>query len=139
MSKVRINFSQKKIYKQLENKSRKAIVGLKGEIVRTTDPYVPLDKGQLKKSALPSVYSPNNLIIWNTPYARFVYHGMLMVDAETGSVRSKKNGEKKVTSTKLNYHSGDSKRKEKWFERSKVANQSKWTKFFERILKFYGQ
>lgn len=139
MPKVRINFSQKKIYKQLENKSRKAIVGLKGEIVRTTDPYVPFDKGRLKTSATASIYRSDNLIVWNTPYARFIYHGLLMVDSITGSAWARKWRKKKLTDTKLNYQSGDSKRKEKWFERSKVANQSKWTKFFERILKFYGQ
>lgn len=50
------------------------------EVMRASDPYVPMDTGVLKNIAK----NCGDEILYNTPYARYQWYGKLMVDPYTG-------------------------------------------------------
>ena len=57
--------------------------------VKYCDPYVPVgDSMVLLDSAYRSTEFGSGEIVWNTPYAHYMYEGILFVDPETGRVRS---------------------------------------------------
>lgn len=91
------------------------------EIIRNCDPYTPFDRGVLKGSA--RVELP--YVTWNTPYARYMYYGKLMVDPNTKKGAffnenygfwSRKGVQKELTDTPLNYQ-GAPMRGSHWVER----------------------
>ncbi len=89
---------------------------LDNEVLRTTEPYVPLDTGKLKQAGILGTTIGSGEIVYNSPYARYQYYGKLMVGKAP----------KTLTNTDLDYHSGDSKRGAMWFERSKADNLDAW-------------
>lgn len=83
------------------------------EALDQCNPLVPIDTGILKQSG--HIENDGELIVWNQPYAKFQYYGMLMVDEVTGSPWSKKDGKKKLTDIPLKYQSqGES----HWFDKA---------------------
>ena len=89
------------------------------EVLRQCEPYTPRDTGTLVNSGTLSTDIGSGQVIWNTPYARFLYYGVLMVSPSTGSPWAKA-GEKKVSTGKeLQYHGGGMRGK-MWFQRWKA-------------------
>ena len=59
---------------------------LRGEVERYSDPYIPFSKGELKNNkSHPNSYS----IKYNTPYARYQYHGKVMIGKAPKRVTNK--------------------------------------------------
>lgn len=82
------------------------------EVLRMSDPYVPMQSGALKLSGTLATDIGSGEVNWNTPYARCQYYGKLMVGSAP----------KTLTNTNLQYHGGG-KRGAKWFERMKVDHK----------------
>lgn len=78
------------------------------EVAKRSDPYVPMQQGILKNTAIIEA----DRIIYNTPYARNMYYGKVMVDPVTGAAgfltkdgwRSRKGVKKIVSDREYNYH-----------------------------------
>lgn len=64
------------------------------------DKFVPYRKGNLRKI----VFEGDNYISYNSPYAHYVYEGILYVDPETGSSWARKDVTKVPTGKELVYH-----------------------------------
>ncbi len=62
------------------------------EIWRLSDDYIPFDKGMLKNNS--SMNLDGTQVIYNSPYARYQWYGMLMVDPDylVGGFPLTKNG-----------------------------------------------
>ena len=82
------------------------------EVLRLSDPYIPFQSGQLKRSGTLATDIGSGEVNWSTPYARYQYYGKLMIG----------NAPKTLTNIDLQYHGGG-KRKEKWFERMKIDHK----------------
>lgn len=89
---------------------------LDNEVLKTSEPYIPMDTGALKQSGINGTVVGSGKLVYNSPYARYQYYGKLMVGKAP----------KTLTNTPLNYHSGDSKRGAFWFERAKADHLEKW-------------
>ena len=63
---------------------------------RYMDKYVPYDEGNLRKNV--DIYP--NKIVYDSPYAHFIYEGILYVDPVTGSSWARK-GTKKNTNRNI--------------------------------------
>lgn len=87
------------------------------EVLRICDPYIPFESGQLKASGQENTIIGSGKVVWDTPYARYLYHGKLMVDPDTGSSWAKAGGRKVLTQTDLNYQGGPT-RGAYWFDRA---------------------
>ena len=83
------------------------------EVLRLSDPYIPFQSGQLKRSGSLATDIGSGEVCWSTPYARYQYYGKLM----DGSAP------KTLTNIDLKYHGGG-KRGSKWFERMKVDHKT---------------
>ena len=55
MPKITFKFDVTKCIQENEKKKKKALAMLKSEIIRTTEPYVPFDKGELARSVYSSI------------------------------------------------------------------------------------
>ena len=80
------------------------------EVLRRTDPYVPLDSGLLKDSALLASSIGEGLLVYSTPYAAAQYYN---------------------TATTRTY---DTQRGGKWFERMKADNADALVAFVRRAM-----
>lgn len=68
---------------------------------RYMSPFVPGgENGELNKNAVPF----DDCIDYISPYAHYMFEGILYVDPKTGSPFARKGVEKIPTDTKLNYH-----------------------------------
>lgn len=89
------------------------------ECLRNMKEYTPKISGTLEKSPKLNTVIGSGTIRQNTPYARYLYYGWLMVSTITGSAWSK--GESKMlTGVELEYSkSVNPKAGKLWFERMK--------------------
>lgn len=82
------------------------------EVLRLSEPYVPLDKSGLKDSGHTEGGTD---IVWNTPYAHYMWEGIVYEDPQLHCAgfktengwRSRKDVEKVPTDRKLKYGNGN--------------------------------
>ena len=121
---IRFDFDERATLSRLNLESGGAVqYALDSAIVRTTDPYVPMDTGVLAQTV---TGIGTGLIKYNAPYAQYQYYGMAMV-APNGSAWAKLGETKHLSGEPLHY------KPEKhplagafWFERSKADNLETW-------------
>lgn len=88
------------------------------------DPYVPMQKGMLKNTRIIGT----DTVTYNMPYAKFQYHGKVMVGTKSGSPWAKSGERKSVTDKDLTYHGAPTRgafwNKRMWADKkAKVLNQ----------------
>lgn len=91
-----------------EGRYSKAQMFVDSEVLRLSSPYIPFQSGMLEKSGILSTTVGSGEVIWNTPYARYLYYGKVMVGRAP----------KKVINKDLQFH-GAPMRGAFWFERMK--------------------
>lgn len=102
------------------------------QIQKDTSPFVPALTGALDQRTR----VVGNTVIYPGPYARFLYHGKVMVDPETGSSYAKKGGTKVVTDKDLVFNkSMHAQAQANWFEASKAQNLEKWVRTADKAVK----
>lgn len=102
------------------------------QVKKDTSPYVPWLNGMLDRKT--DVIG--NAVIYDTPYARFLYYGKVMVDPDTGSTYAPKGGTKVLTDKNLVFkteHHGQA--QSHWFEASKAENIDKWIRVADKAVK----
>lgn len=103
------------------------------EVLRQSAPYLPHQTGMLRDSGIHGTDIGSGEVIWNSPYAKFLYYGKVMIGMESHSPWAK-SGEKKVkTNRNLAYH-GAPKRGAFWFERMKADHMSDILRGLARLL-----
>ena len=110
---VHAEFNALKLKKEFETRGRKAQYMLDTAVMRDTDPYVPMDTGELARS--PQTASPpgSGRIVYNRPYVARLYYGK-----------------------KFNFSPSHHKLAQaEWFEASKAVNGKRWIAEVERILR----
>ena len=115
--------------------------GLGGELQKFADSefmngikdYVPFKTGTLRDSMTLNTILGSGEVVFKTPYARYLYYGMLMVDSVTGSAWSPLGGTKVLTETPLQYHGG-SKAGAFWDRRWKADNIMAYVKSLQDFV-----
>lgn len=103
------------------------------EVIRLCDPYTPFYTGMLKRSAILGTVIGKGEVIWNMPYAKYLYYGVLMVSPTTGSSWAKL-GERKILTEKQLSFNGAPKRGKMWFERMKSDHKDKIISGARRVM-----
>lgn len=88
--------------------------GIGGDFQKTIDqtfmdamiPYMPFDTGTMTRLTREQTEIGSGIITTDTPGARMLYYGLLMVDSITGSAWSPLGGTKVVTDIPLQFHGG---------------------------------
>lgn len=102
------------------------------QVKKDTSPYVPWLNGMLDRKT--DVIG--NAVIYDTPYARFLYYGKVMIDPETGSTYAKKGATKVLTDKNLEFNkAGHNQAQSYWFEASKAENLKKWIRVADKAVK----
>ncbi len=102
------------------------------QVKKDTSPYVPWLNGMLDRKTK----VVGNSVIYDSPYARFLYYGKVMVDPETGSTYAPKGGTKVLTDKNLVFNkSGHAQAQAHWFEASKAENLDKWIRVADKAVK----
>jgi len=119
----------------LRNASEKAEHTVAVQAQKDTSPYVPALTGSLDRRTRVN----ENQIIYPGPYARYLYHGKLMVDPATGSSYAQKGAIKVLTDKNLVFNKAmHSQAQDHWFEASKAENMNKWLRVARKAVKRYG-
>lgn len=129
--KIKIDFSTNAVIKRYRNQGNLAMTILKNEIVKDTDPHVPMRDGGLKHSAIASIGTKKHQIIYRKVYARFLYYGKVMVGKITRRPWAKKGETKEKINKDLTYSHGGP----QWFEESKKKNMNKWIDIAKKLFK----
>ena len=111
----------------------KATRFLRDEIDRLSDPYIPMNSGALKNT---KTYPDNHSIKYTSPYAQYMYYGILMLST-SGSSWAKMGEKKHVTEIPLNYQ-GVPKRGAKWDKRMWSDKGQSITKDLENFIRQGG-
>ena len=120
------------IPERLKAASEKAEHTVAIQVQKDTSPYVPFLTGSLDQRT--RVYGSE--VIYPGPYARYLYHGKVMVDPETGSAYAPKGGTKVVTDKDLVFNKAmHSQAQAYWFEASKAENMDKWLRVADKAVK----
>lgn len=112
------------------------------QMAKDTEPYVPAMTKSLANRVHPKqprlmdrTRVDDDTIIYPGPYARFLYHGKLMIDPNTGSSWAPKGASKQITGKDLNIsQSVHGKAQSHWFEASKAQNLLKWKRVAGRLM-----
>lgn len=133
-----VKFDPVKTYKEFEASFNRARRMVKSEIVKDSAKFTPMRDGTLKRSVIPSSTRDDQYLIWNTPYAKFLYKGLVMVDPLTGSPYARKGARKilKVPHKNLKFYKGaNSRAGSEWFNKAKEMNLNKWLKIYSKGAK----
>ena len=120
------------IPERLKAASEKAEHTVAIQVQKDTSPYVPFLTGSLDQRTRVD----GSEVIYPGPYARYLYHGKVMVDPETGSTYAPKGGTKVVTDKNLAFNKAmHSQAQAYWFEASKAENMDKWLRVADKAVK----
>lgn len=120
------------IPERLKAASEKAEHTVAIQVQKDTSPYVPFLTGSLDQRTRVD----GSEVIYPGPYARYLYHGKVMVDPETGSTYAPKGGTKVVTDKNLVFNKAmHSQAQAYWFEASKAENMDKWLRVADKAVK----
>ena len=98
------------------------------QVIKDTTPYVPMQDGILYMSALVNQNRYKDKIVWTGPYARFLYHGKVMVGIRSRRAWARLGEVKETTSKALKYGKTHPLAGPEWYIRSKSKNKGKWVK-----------
>ena len=92
---VTVNINSAQIAVDIRAASEKARGITSQQALADCNEYVPDDQDALVNSS--NIHSDilHGKLVWSTPYARYLYHGVLMVDPKTGSAWARE-GQTKV-------------------------------------------
>lgn len=125
---IDVQFDGGELLRRFEERGKTAQVWLDSEILRSTEPFVPMDQGDLIGSGVRGTVPGSGLIVYNSPYAHYHYVGLVRVGRAP----------KKLTDRKMRYsqlHQAGQERGSVWFDRSKKVNLAAWIAGVERAMK----
>lgn len=125
---IDMQFNGNDLLRRFERRRDTAQVWLDSEILRSTEPFVPMDQGDLIGSGVRGTVPGSGLIVYNSPYAHYHYVGLVRVGRAP----------KKLTDRKMQYsqlHQAGQERGGAWFDRSKKVNLAAWIAGVERAMK----
>lgn len=90
------------------------------EVLRYNAKYIPFQTGALNQSGTIGTVIGSGEVVYQSPYARYLYYGKVMRDAQGRAFYG--SAPKHTTDEDLHYH-GEPQRGKLWFERMKAAHK----------------
>lgn len=115
---LKAGFSQK-----MENRLEEMQKAVDNEILDRCAKYIPFRDGTLDRMGKMATKIGSGRIVYPGPYARFLYHGKVMIGERSNSPWAKKGERKILTNRDLTYN-GAPVRGAKWFDRMMAAEKN---------------
>lgn len=131
----RFEFDEAKIKARFRTQTNLARQLLKSEVAKDTEKFVPMKSGYLEKSVASSLRSDDEYLVYNAPYARFLYYGYVMIGRITHSPFAKRGETKVKTNRKIVYGKVHPLACSHWFERSKALYKNNWLKVARKVYR----
>ena len=135
---VTVNINSAQIAMNIRAASGKALGITSQQALADCNEYAPDDQDGLIDSS--NIHSDilHGKLVWATPYARYLYHGVLMVDPKTGSAWARE-GQTKVKVSPEVQLKFDKRKNPKagshWCERAQADHGEEWRKIYETALR----
>lgn len=135
---VTVNINSAQIAMNIRAASEKARGITSQQALADCNEYVPDDQDALVNSS--NIHSDilHGKLVWSTPYARYLYHGVLMVDPKTGSAWARE-GQTKVKASPEVRLKFDKRKNPKagshWCERAQADHGEEWRQIYETALR----
>ena len=132
---VSININTAQIAMNIRAAADKAVEYIADRIKEDCNEYVPDDQGVLIASSNIHSDLKNGVIRWATPYARYLYHGVLMVDPKTGSAWAREGQTKVKLSPEVQLKFGKQPNPlagSHWCERAQADHGEEWKSDYEK-------
>ncbi len=156
---LRINFNANRTRLDIEGAAKRAIAETTGQVLTDCNKYIPADQWILRDSSIINTDIPrlssnldedgekilaeaqgsdleHGLIVWDTPYARFLYHGVVMIDPGTGSSYARDGQDKVKTDKPLDYGKQPNENAcSHWCEKAQAEHGDNWRRIYEETLR----
>ena len=142
---VKVTIDANAVRIKLEAANEKALKEIKGQVLSDCNEFCPEDQGVLINSSLSqshvmSFFGESELrLIWATPYARYLYYGLLMVGMITKRAWAKFGEHKKLANPKkqLTYHKKhqSSTPGKLWCEKARETYNEDWRLTYQNALR----
>lgn len=135
---VTVNINSAQIAMNIRAAADKAVEYIADKIKGDCNEYVPDDQEGLIDSSNNHSDLKNGVIRWATPYARYLYHGALMVDPKTGSAWAREGQTKIKTSPEVQLKFDKRKNPKAgshWCERAQADHGEEWRQIYETALR----
>lgn len=135
---VTVNINSAQIAVDIRAASEKALGITSQQALADCNEYVPDDQDALVNSS--NIHSDvlHGKLVWAAPYARYLYHGVLMVDPKTGSAWARE-GQTKVKVSPEVRLKFDKRKNPKagshWCERAQTDHGEEWRQIYETALR----
>lgn len=135
---ISININSAQIAMDIRAASEKALGITSQQALADCNEYVPDDQDALVNSS--NIHSDilHGKLVWATPYARYLYHGVLMVDPKTGSAWARE-GQTKVKVSPEVQLKFDKRKNPKagshWCERAQADHGTEWQEIYEAAFR----
>ena len=134
---VKISFDISACAAKVRAASSDALKVLMPDVLNGCNKFVPLDQGVLRDSSethshIMEYFGEAEIrLVWATPYARYLYYGVLMVDSKTGSAWAREGDRKILTSKPLKFSKGC----KLWCEKARAEYGEDWKLIYQNALK----
>lgn len=136
--KVSFQFNTAQTIMKIEGAAKKAVGLTAQRVLADCNNYCPQDQSGLINSSDTQSDIPNGKLVWTTPYARFLYHGVVMIDPKTRSTWARE-GQSKIVKSPEKELSFDKSKNPKagshWCERAQADCGEDWKKIYEKAFK----
>lgn len=133
---VKVSIDKNAVKMRIQGASGRALKETMGQILSDCNEFCPKDQGTLRDSSISHSYIISFFgvteirLVWCTPYARFLYYGLLMVDSVTGSSWASKGGTKILTDKQLHYANGC----KLWCEKAREMYNEDWLLIYQNAF-----
>lgn len=134
---VKVSIDKNAVKMRIQGASGRALKETMGQILSDCNEFCPQDLKVLRNSSeshsyVMSFFGETELrLVWSTPYARYLYYGVLMVDSVTGSPWARKGSTKILTDTPLHYANGC----KLWCEKAREIYNEDWRLIYQNAFK----
>lgn len=136
--KVNFQFNTAQTIMKIEGAAKRAVGTTAQQVLADCNEYCPQDQSVLIDSSEIHSDLPNGKLVWQTPYARFLYHGVVMIDPKTRSTWARE-GQSKIVKSPEKELSFDKSKNPKagshWCERAQADCGEDWKKIYEKAFK----
>ena len=127
---VKVSMDTNAVKMRIQGASERAVAEVSKQVLADCNEFCPEDHGVLKNSSEIHSDFKKGLLVWSTPYARYLYYGILMVDSVTGSSWARKGSMKVLTDKPLHYAKGC----KLWCEKARETYNKDWQLIYQNAF-----